>query len=266
MSWTTIVSKTPLASRVVTVSPAEMSGVTPAKQSLGAPSWFTLNPVPGAGTANSFPAPVVASSVPPRVTWTSFGVPTLGSTMTVSDPMVTFVLADATPGAASASAETAPTSSAPRRARRSLGGRSAPARLTEDKVESLPIVFPEQRMEPRRSTLSGDLAALPYVNTHTAARAERRSGPLDGAAARPPPAGRRRAGGYRVLGGPPPPPAGPRRAGGYRVLGATRHVERQLGQAARAAAAAVAGRAPAGRGLPAGDEARRRGVRRPARR
>ena len=43
-------------------------------------------------------------------------------------------------------------------------------------------------------------------------------------------------------------------------------VERQLGQAARAAAAALAGRAPARRGLPAGDEARRRCVPRAARR
>ena len=48
--------------------------------------------------------------------------------------------------------------------------------------------------------------------------------------------------------------------------GARRDLERQLGQAARAAAAALAGRAPARRRLPAGDEARRRRVRRAARR
>ena len=52
----------------------------------------------------------------------------------------------------------------------------------------------------------------------------------------------------------------------YRGPGADRDLERQLGQAAPAAAAALAGRAPPGRRLPAGDEARRRRVRRAARR
>ena len=47
---------------------------------------------------------------------------------------------------------------------------------------------------------------------------------------------------------------------------AHRDLERQLGQAARAAAAAVARRAPARRRLPAGDQARRRRVHRAARR
>ena len=48
----------------------------------------------------------------------------------------------------------------------------------------------------------------------------------------------------------------------YRGIGADRDLERELGQAAHAAAAAVAGRAAARRGVPAGDQARRRGVRR----
>ena len=47
---------------------------------------------------------------------------------------------------------------------------------------------------------------------------------------------------------------------------AHRHLERQLGQAASAAAPAVAGRAAAGCRLPAGDQARRRRLRRAARR
>ena len=52
----------------------------------------------------------------------------------------------------------------------------------------------------------------------------------------------------------------------YRSVGADRDLERQLGQAAAAAPAAVARRAPARRRLSAGDEARRRRVRRAARR
>ncbi|CAA9467334.1 MAG: Exodeoxyribonuclease III, partial [uncultured Solirubrobacteraceae bacterium] len=47
---------------------------------------------------------------------------------------------------------------------------------------------------------------------------------------------------------------------------ADRDVERQFGQAARAAPAAVARSAPARRRLPAGDQARRRALRRAARR
>src|SRR5215213_4468317 len=52
----------------------------------------------------------------------------------------------------------------------------------------------------------------------------------------------------------------------YRELGADRDLERELGQAARAAAAPLAGPAAAGRRLPAGDQARRRRVHRTARR
>ena len=75
--------------------------------------------------------------------------------------------------------------------------------------------------------------------------------------AQPRPAGRR-------LG--PAPVRGGDRAAPITVAGAGRDLERELGQAAGAAAAALAGRAPARRRLPAGDQAGRRGVRRPARR
>src|SRR5947208_8714775 len=53
---------------------------------------------------------------------------------------------------------------------------------------------------------------------------------------------------------------GPRGYDGTVGIRADRDLERELGQAARPAAAAVAGPAAAGRGLPAGDQARGRAV------